>query len=88
MSYDMVPDKLVAKITVAHLSASECGIQEDMDSKYIKIVGRRKAMKFVFAHLIDGGMCLTQKVVLEGGHKGIILFLWSMREKIEEEESE
>ena len=88
MSYDLVPDKLVAKITVANMSASECGIQEDMDSEEIKIVGRRKGMKLVFAHLIAGGICLTQKVLVDGS-KGTILFLWTMKEKkIEEENSE
>ena len=77
-------DKLVAKVTVAHMSASECGIQEDMDDKHIKIVGRRKAMKLVFEHLIDGGICVTQKIEVQG-RAGTIMFLWSTKESEEEE---
>lgn len=83
----MMLDKLVAKITVAHMSASECGIQEDMDNDHIKIVGRRKAMKFVFAHLIDGGICITQKIVVKG-RAGVRIYLWSMKESEEEKSDE
>jgi len=75
----MTLDELVAAVTVVHMSASECGIQEDMDSDHIKIVGRRKAMKFVFAHLVDGGICITQKIIV-GGRAGTKIYLWSMKE--------
>ena len=67
-------DKLVARVTVAHISASECGIQEDMDKDYIKVVGRRKGMKFVFEHLVDGGICVTKQIVVKG-RAGTIIFL-------------
>ena len=80
----MVLDKLVAKVTVVHMSASECGIQEDMDNEYIKVVGRRKAMQFVFTHLVDGGICVTQKVNVKG-RAGTVIHLWSLKESEEVE---
>lgn len=71
-------DKLVAEVTVVHISPNECGIKEDMNNDHIKMVGRRKAMQFVFAHLQDGGICITKKMTVKG-RTGTVMHLWTLK---------
>ncbi len=75
----MTIDELVGEVTVVQMSPNECGIRDDMDSEHIKIVGRRKAMQFVFEHLASGGICITQKMTVKG-RTGTVIHLWTLKQ--------
>lgn len=80
MLEDRQIDKLIGEVTVVHMSPNECGLQDDMDGGEMRIVGRRKAQKFVFDNLADGCVCVTKKVTLDG-RTGTVLHLWSTKSK-------
>ncbi len=77
-------DKLVGEVIVVRSAPNECGIREDFDSEDTRIVGRKKAQKFVFEHLVAGCVCTTNQVQDEG-RKGTVMHLWSTKPKEEKE---
>ncbi len=80
MSKDLMMDKPVARVTVVRHFPDECGIQEGTFSEEGgRVVGRRKAQKFIFEHLVDGCACIPAHTNVNGRHV-TVLALWSTKE--------
>ena len=83
--------QLVMEVVVLNVSPNECAVSEFAEGEEpspahpTKVVGRRSAQKLVFAHLVDGGICLTTKLKIDG-RTGTIMRLWTTKEEEEKQD--